>query len=175
MVCSWCAWFFSTCTGSIFISTKEIDGHGSITSDGGSASCTGLASNTLICGGGSGGRIALHFTNDLHWWNGKVTAYGGLGSHGASPGAYGGAGTVFYTKKTLAGTQTTWLETKNNRGEFATEVQLSSAVRFYCECGSWWNFDKWFQNVLNSAVSPLRLVFYEHLFPLLAVFEDTRH
>jgi len=90
------------------INATQLEGHGSITSNGGSASCS------LICGGGSGGRIALHFTNDLRWWNGKVTAYGGPGS---SVGVYGGAGTVFYKMKRLSGLQSNWLEAKNNRGK----------------------------------------------------------
>lgn len=48
----------------------------------------GSASSNL--GGGAGGRIAVYYRKRT-WWRGDIMARGG-----SSPGAHGGAGTVYF-------------------------------------------------------------------------------
>jgi hypothetical protein len=71
--------------GSILIYCKDIAGYGSMTADGGEGNANGG-------GGGSGGRVAIYHTmyDDLHNFNGTITARGGLGFL-----ENGGPGTVY--------------------------------------------------------------------------------
>nr|XP_026694748.1 uncharacterized protein LOC104266654 [Ciona intestinalis] len=100
--------------GSIMVHATTVEGHGMLSTNGGTGSCT--SPSDLICGGGGGGRIALNHRNDLRWWKGDVTSYGGVGTFNSNPGGYGGAGTVLYSRKHSSGKKTIWMELKNNRG-----------------------------------------------------------
>ena len=64
--------------GSILITTKVLEGSGKITVNGG----------TGATGGGSGGRLAIHW-HDREWWFGQLQAFGGSSAKNA------GAGTIY--------------------------------------------------------------------------------
>jgi len=68
--------------GSILIRTRALEGSGVIAVNGGAGNGDG--------GGGGGGRMAVYW-QDLEWWYGALTAFGGSSSQGGN----GGAGTVY--------------------------------------------------------------------------------
>ena len=70
--------------GSIFVTTKSLEGEGIILAKGGDGTSTG---------GGGGGRVAVLHQADVKYWTGKARAYGGKGATGKA----GGAGTAFMT------------------------------------------------------------------------------
>ncbi|XP_033640829.1 uncharacterized protein LOC117301055 [Asterias rubens] len=68
--------------GSIWITTREMEGEGQIQVIGGSGGSSG--------GGGGGGRLAVYYRT-MDWWFGRLQAHGGTG-YNRGPG---GAGTVY--------------------------------------------------------------------------------
>lgn len=66
--------------GSILIFTEQWKGNGTIASNGGS-----IVSRSSTGSGGSGGRVAIYFSNKTSF-GGAVTAFGGRGARSGGPG-----------------------------------------------------------------------------------------
>lgn len=95
--------------GSIWVSTQEWKGTGNISANGGA----GVAINDALGGGGgSGGRIAIHYNVNTAIFSGSIVAIGGAGNQN-----YGGPGSV-YTSYTLYKT----LEVNNGYNFISTDL-----------------------------------------------------
>ena len=106
--------------GSIWLTSKDIDGSGMISVNGGSGDS--------LSGGGSGGRIAVHFSSRSKF-EGTLTAYGGDSSH--EPGA---AGTFVFVNSVTGETNLTVA----NNGRKPASARITDTTRLSIDAARTW-------------------------------------
>ena len=114
--------------GSIWLTSREVDGSGVISVNGGNGDS--------LSGGGSGGRIAIHYSTRSKF-EGTLTAYGGDSSHEA-----GAAGTSVFVNSVTGETNLT----VTNRGRKPTSNRITDMTRLSIDAARTWI-------PLNEAVS----------------------
>ena len=114
--------------GSIWLTSREVDGSGVISANGGNGDS--------LSGGGSGGRIAIHYSTRSKF-EGTLTAYGGDSSHET-----GAAGTSVFVNSITGETNLT----VTNRGRKPTSNRITDMTRLSIDAARTWV-------PLNEAVS----------------------
>lgn len=139
--------------GSVWVTTSELSGSGSVSADGGSGDS--------FSGGGSGGRIALHYSSQ-NKFEGAVTAYGGDSTHET-----GAAGTVVLVNDQTGATNLTVA----NKGRKPSSSRITDFTRLNIDAARTWvpldyssNKPKYASLVIGSTGTDYRT---EHAFTVL--------